>query len=416
MIRKFGAVILASLMLTGLWGCGTGTSPSISQSEKNSTASTSKKETEEKKNTSASVSKEESTEITAVLGDKQEGLDVDRSRVFDIFANINVGWNIGNTLDATGGGNTVNAETSWGNPKVTQELIDGVADKGFNAIRIPVTFANHLGPAPDYTIREDWLNRVKEVVDYCVNRDLYIVLDTHHETDSWLKVDPDNQDALCAELAAIWTQIAETFKDYDEKLMFEGMNEPRMKGSSKEWSGGTVKEQVVINAMNEAFVNAVRATGGNNSDRILIICSYGHCPDNLPLKNLNVPADPNVAVAVHMYDPYLFTYVASGDYSTWNGSKKGDISGRFKSVKTNLIDKGIPVIITETGAQFKDNTDDIVRWIGDYMGIMDEYNVKCFVWDNNIYKGQGEKFGLYNRLKKEWYNETIADAYVNHGK
>ena len=436
MCKKKSSLILTALVLAAmLSGCGnkeTSTTTmglgrntsSVSSSVefgKNSTVSVATASTETEVSVSTETKAENETETSSetsieVADNKKGDEQVDRSRVTDILSNINIGWNIGNTLDATGGGNTLDAETSWGNPRVTQELIDAVADKGFNAIRIPVTFANHLGPAPDYTINPEWLNRVKEVVDYCVSRDLYIILDTHHETEYWLKIDPNNTEALCSELAAIWTQLANFFADYDEKLMFEGMNEPRMKGSAKEWSGGTREEHVVINAMNKAFVDAVRATGGKNADRILIICGYGTSAEGDALKDLEIPSDANIAVAVHMYTPYFFTYIADGSYSNWDGSHKGDITGAVKNVETNLLDKGIPVVVTETGCQYKGNTDDILRWIDDYMGIMDDRGMKCFVWDNNIYNGNGEKFGLISRYTKQWYNEAIADAYVNHAK
>ncbi|MCR5278667.1 MAG: glycoside hydrolase family 5 protein [Lachnospiraceae bacterium] len=441
MIKKSGAFILASLLAFGCMACGSGSSVTTSVSDlprvsidstvefgKNSTVGVA--ETKSETSTEASVSVETSTETTAStetvneaqtstesIDDTNKGdTQVDRSRVFDILSQINIGWNIGNTLDATGGGNTLDAETSWGNPRVTQELIDAVADKGFNAIRVPVTFANHLGPAPDYTINPEWLGRVKDVVDYCVARNLYIILDTHHETNYWLKTEPANQDALCAELAAIWTQLAECFKDYDEKLMFEGMNEPRKVGSAKEWSGGTREERVVINAMNKAFVDAVRATGGNNSDRVLIICGYGTSAERDALNELEIPEDGNIAVAVHMYTPYFFTYIADGSYSNWDGSKKNDITGAVKNVEDALLSKGIPVVVTEMGCQYKENTEDILRWIADYMGVMGEKGMKCFVWDNNIYNGNGEKFGLISRYTRQWYNEAIVDAYVSHAK
>ncbi len=433
MKKKALIMTMTLALVTGLFaGCGSeavsssasvSSKTEISKEVKSETSTSAKASTETKSSTetsseaSTSTTTETSTKTsTDTSSNNQEAYNVDRSRVLEILSNINIGWNLGNTLDATGGGNSVNAETSWGNPKTTQEIVDTVNDRGFNAIRIPVTFANHLGPAPEYTISADWLARVKEVVDYAVNDGMYIILDTHHETNYWLKTDPNNEAALCEELAAIWKQVAEAFKDYDEKLMFEGMNEPRMAGSAKEWSGGTPAERKLINAMNKAFIDAVRATGGNNAERVLIICTYGHNSDEPTLKDLEIPSDPNIAVALHTYTPYFFTYVADGSYSVWNGSKKNDITWQYNNIKKYLIDKGIPVVITETGAQFKDNTEDIVRWVGDYVGTLDQDGVKCFIWDNNIYHGSGEKFGLLNRSLLKWYNDDIVDAYVNHAK
>ena len=236
MKKKALIMTMTLALVTGLFaGCGSeavsssasvSSKTEISKEVKNETSTSAKASTETKSSTetsseaSTSTTTETSTKTsTDTSSNNQEAYNVDRSRVFEILSNINIGWNLGNTLDATGGGNSVNAETSWGNPKTTQEIVDTVNDRGFNAIRIPVTFANHLGPAPEYTISADWLARVKEVVDYAVNDGMYIILDTHHETNYWLKTDPNNEAALCEELAAIWKQLAEAFKDYDEKLI-----------------------------------------------------------------------------------------------------------------------------------------------------------------------------------------------------
>lgn len=344
----------------------------------------------------------------------QEPFVCDRSEVFELLSHINIGWNLGNTLDAHGAGNSLKAETYWGNPTTTQEMIDAVKAKGFNAIRIPVTFAEHVSKDGKYTINEEWLNRVQEVVDYAVKADMYILLDTHHEPDFWLKPDSDHEDAAIAELSAIWTQVAERFKDYDRKLIFEGMNEPRIKGSANEWNGGTPGERKVIEKLNNAFVNAVRATGGNNETRVLVICAYGNNAGYNILKELKIPEDNNIAVAVHMYTPYQFTYDTDGGYSSWDSSLKASILSTLKQIDRYLIQKDVPVLVTEFGATNKDNTADVVNWIEDYLGAMNEYNIKCFWWDNNIYDQPGEKFAIFDRRELTWYNETVADALISN--
>ena len=152
---------------------------------------------------------------------------------------LKIGWNLGNTLDATGGtkNDPLSAETSWGNPKTTEDMIKAVKEKGFNVIRVPVTWTGHLGDAPDYKINEEWLNRVQEVVNYVINNDLYCIINMHHE--DWHFPSYDNLEPAKAELVAIWKQIAARFEGYDEHLIFEGMNEPRMVNTPSEWTGGT---------------------------------------------------------------------------------------------------------------------------------------------------------------------------------
>lgn len=340
---------------------------------------------------------------------------VDRSGVFELFSHMTVGWNLGNTFDAFGIGNTLDTETYWGNPSTTQEMIDEISKQGINTVRIPVTWAEHVGSAPDYTIDEKWLGRVQEVVDYCFEDGMYVILDTHHEPEYWLSLAEGDMENTKAELAAIWTQVAERFKDYDEHLLFEGMNEPRTKGSANEWNGGTGPERMAVNELNGIFIDAVRAVGGENADRCLIICTYGNNASTASLQNLEIYDDPNIAVAVHLYTPYFFTYDAEdGGYSEWDGSKKSDITGTLRMLNSTMIQRGMPVIVTEFGAVNKGNTQEVVKWLEDYLGAMNEYGIKCVWWDNGNYTNQGEKFAIFDRRKLTWFSQEIADALVEY--
>lgn len=340
---------------------------------------------------------------------------VDRSDVFELFSQMTVGWNLGNTFDAIGAGNSLSSETYWGNPVTTRDMIDAIAAQGFNTIRIPVSWGEHVGEAPEYKIDDEWLARVEEVVGYCLDDGMYVVLDTHHETDSWFSLQEDELDQTKAELEAVWTQLAERFKDCDRHLLFEGMNEPRTPGSASEWSGGTAKERVAVNALNQIFVDAVRAVGGNNADRCLIICTYGHNASAAAMRELKVPDDPNIAVAVHLYTPYFFTYDPdSGSVYNWDGTLQSDIDYTLEQIDIQLLRKGVPVIVTEFGAVNKGNTDEVIKWIGDYLGAMNAYGLKCIWWDNGIYTGSGELFGIFDRRNLTWFSQEIADALVKN--
>lgn len=361
-------------------------------------------------------------ETTAQPQDEQEGSDtfqnteqpeVDRSAVFELFSHMTVGWNLGNTFDSIGAGNSLKSETYWGNPKTTKEMIDEISKQGINTIRIPVTWAEHVGPGPDYPISEEWLDRIEEVVDYCLEDGMYVILDTHHEPDYWMLLDGEHLDDTKAELAAIWTQVAERFKDRDEHLLFEGMNEPRTKGSANEWSGGTGLERVAVNELNGIFIDAVRATGGNNGNRCLIICTYGNNASVAALQNLKIYDDANIAVAVHMYTPYFFTYDPDeGSILEWDGSLKSEISGTARLLDSFLIKEGVPVIITEFGAVNKEKPEEVIKWLEDYLETMNGYGIKCIWWDNGNYTYKGEKFAIFNRKKLTWYSQDIADALV----
>ena len=177
----------------------------------------------------------------------------------EITSEMGFGWNLGNTFDATGGNksNVYSQETSWGNPKVTQELIKAVHDRGFKTIRIPVTWNNQLSKDGSYTINPDVLARVKEVVDYAYDLDMYIIINLHHE--AWINTSKlsSNYESIGKELEAVWSQIADCLADYDQHLIFEGMNEPRLAGTDIEWSGDQAAYDA-INYLAQVFAYTIR--------------------------------------------------------------------------------------------------------------------------------------------------------------
>lgn len=235
----------------------------------------------------------------------------------DITQNMTIGWNIGNSLDATGYGSS--QETSWGNPTVTQELIDAVKAKGFNTIRIPTTWYPNVTTTTDengkpvYTISEQWLQRVKEVVDYAYKQDMYVILNLHHE--EWINRSdfPTAYEEMSERLKQMWLQIAAYFKDYDQHLIFEGMNEPRQTGASYEWQGNAECYEVV-NKLDNDFVETVRSVESPyQNTRLLMIPSYAASAYASSYSSLDVPDDDYVAVSLHAYTPYAFA-MGGGDH------------------------------------------------------------------------------------------------------
>lgn len=417
-------VIAAMTLSSVLGGCsfgekesGVSSSQQVEETEKSTETGQSAETSQSVEETrSSEQSIEESNTQESKTEEVKEPFVKDRSAAFALLSKIKIGWNLGNTLDAHGAGASVVSETFWGNPKTTQEMIDAVAAQGFNAIRIPVTYAEHLGKGPDYKVTEQWMNRVQEIVDYAINADMYVMLDTHHETDFWLKPAPENEEALVEELSALWKQVAERFRDYDERLIFEGMNEPRVKGSAAEWNGGTTQERKVVDRLNQAFVDTVRSTGGNNETRLLVICTYGNNPGYNIIKELQIPEDNNIAVAVHMYTPYYFTFAGSESafFDHWDGSQKDSIVSTVKQLEKYFIKNDVPVIVTEFGAVNKGNSEEIQKWAKDYLEVMNKYGIKCFWWDNNCFNTNGENFGLFNRKALSWYDKDLADALVEY--
>lgn len=365
----------------------------------------------------ASDSKEVTTEDEApavtVMGITERSDEMRDISAQELVAEMKAGWNLGNTLDAIDGSG-LGSETSWGNPKTTKEMIDAVCTKGFNSIRIPITWGNHVGDAPDYAIDPEWMTRVEEVVNYALDDGMFVLIDTHHE-EMWRIPDAEHIETVDAENIAIWKQIAEHFKDYGDHLVFEGLNEPRTKGSANEWSGGTEEERDYVNRLNKSFVDTVRATGGNNEKRLLLVTTYADSAENAAMKQLEIPEDGHIGVAIHAYTPYAFTFANGESYElfTWTGSKNSEIVNLIASLRNHYLSKGIPVLLTEYGAVNKsENTEDVAKWATAYVSSATSAGVPCFWWDNGIYNQDGEKFAIFDRKNLSWYREEVVDAII----
>lgn len=323
----------------------------------------------------------------------------------DLVAQMKVGWNLGNTMDATGGSG-LDAEVSWlPMPKYTDKtMIDMVKDAGFNVLRVPTTWGTHLDD--DYTIDPAWLDRVQEIVNYGIDNDMFVILNTHHE-EWYMPVESDVDEDL-KQLEAIWKQIAERFKGYDEHLIFEGVNEPRLRGDGAEWTG-TGESREIVNRYAKTFVETVRATGGNNADRCLMVTPYAASSSPTNMQALEIPEDSDkIIVSIHAYLPYSFALDTKGtDVYDPNDNSINDL---FNNIQTYFLDRDIPVIIGEFGSVNKDNLDDRVQCVTDYLTAAKEHGVPCVWWDNYARVGNGENFGLLNRGDYEWYFPEIMEA------
>lgn len=330
----------------------------------------------------------------------------------DIVKNMKIGWNLGNTFDCYDYKEYAkDGETAWGNPKTTKAMIDAVKAEGFNAVRIPVTWGEHLNGD---TIDEAWISRVNEVVDYVIDNDMYVILNVHHDDYIWIKPTKADEASVKAKYVKIWEQIANRFKNYDEHLLFEGLNEPRVIGGQDEWNAGTEEEREVINNLLAAFVETVRKTGGNNATRTLVITGHAAAMNETAIKAIKVPDDEHIIVSIHAYSPYNFALNEEGT-SSFTDADKAELDKNFDLIKTNFIDKGIPAIIGEFGSLDKNNTSDRVKHMEYYVKKAKEHGITCFIWDNGVVSGEG-KFGLLNRKDCTWYFKEIVDAAINAAK
>ncbi len=308
----------------------------------------------------------------------------------EIVAQMGLGWNLGNTFDANGGNqnNVYSQEQSWGNPKVTPELIHKVKEAGFKTIRIPVTWYRQLSKDGAYTINPAFLARVKEVVDMAYAEGLFVIINMHHE--EWLNIKnlDTNYVKIGEQLAAIWAQIADTFADYDQHLIFEGMNEPRMKGTASEWNG-TAEGIAAVNYLNQLFVETIRTNAkGHNGERALMIPGYAASSSSAVMSAIKIPqwngADAeNIIVAVHSYTPYDFCLAdTQTNFNKLFPSHTTQIDMIFYSIKGLFLNKGIPVVMGETGATNKDNPVARENWAY-YMGKQAaSFGVPIVIWDN----------------------------------
>ena len=354
----------------------------------------------------------------ALSGDTLKNADTEA-----ILEDMGLGWNLGNSLDATGGSG-LDTETSWSNPKTTQALIDKVKSLGFNTVRVPVSWGKHVS-GDNYTIDSAWLARVKEVVDYCYKNDMYVILNIHHDTKSSASASgagyyPRSSAYSSSEkfVTSVWSQAAEYFKDYDYHLIFETLNEPRLIGTGYEWwfnkwsIPSEVKDAIdCINKLNQKAVDTIRATGSNNRGRLIMCPGYDASIDGATVSGFKLPTDISgnknrIAVSVHAYSPYNFAMnVGSGSTSTYTSSIKSELRDLFSTLKSNFRDKGIPVVIGEFGSTDKNNTAERVKWATDYTALAKKNNIPCVLWDNNafaVYNGSSivlnsEYHGYINR-------------------
>lgn len=380
-ISRAAALLLAGVMTAAVAGCG-----------KNSDS--------EAKDTAKKWTELDQTQITEAMG---------------------LGWNLGNQLEASSGG--LPSETCWGNPEITKELIDTVKAQGFKTVRIPVSYLDMIGNGPDYKIDTDWLDRVQEVVDYVVDNDMFAIVNMHGDgyytvDHSWLLCaeDDDKQTEIKDKYGKVWTQIADRFKDYDQHLIFESMNEE----FNNDYGKPDEKAYDNINAYNQIFVDSVRATGSNNEKRWLLLPGWNTNIDYTAGDDYNfkIPTDKGckadgkrIMISVHYYDPFNFTIDENktaktqwGKYAVKNYDNWGQedyVDSQMALLNEKFVSQGYPVVIGEFGAQ--DKTEKFADY-NEFRRYWSEYLIKaakkngvvCVYWDNGYNGNKG--FGIINRF------------------
>lgn len=356
-----------------------------------------------------------------------EAVGLTGQSAFDITSQMVIGWNLGNSLDSTNDNLTMDSSPkkfamAWGNPEPTKELIEAVKNGGFNTIRIPTTWYQHLyldESTNTYKIDAKWLAYVKQFVDYAYDMDMFVILNVHHE--NWVNVakftDETYNDAS-KKLNDIWSCLAETFKDYDQHLVFEGMNEPRETNnpSNSEWGDGDANSWNYINRLNKVFVDAVRGQGSSyNKERLLMLPGYHAGNSVSTVRAIEIPENSgNVALSVHAYNPYFFcmdtSNMANHTYpgaSGYGSDYKTELQTMFNSYKSIIAEKNVPIVMGEFSASDFNNTDSRINWAKDYLSMAKDAGIPCVLWDNNVVadgnSDNGEAHGYIYRLTNTWY-------------
>ena len=343
-----------------------------------------------------------------------------------------VGWNLGNQFECSAPNqdgesieignpaNSINAETAWGNPRVTKEMIQAVKNAGFNAIRIPIRWQCHITNSDEMSIDQDWIDRIKEVVGWCLDNDLKVIINAHHE--KWLENYPTNayKQINCKKLGLLWNNIASAFADYDSRLAFAGTNEVQ-----DNWKVPTTENLEVQNAYNQTFVDAVRNTGGNNAKRHLIVQTYTCNPWYGINGGFDIPKDADgngnnyMSVEFHFYQPWSYagdcTYDYWGaDYKTAGKAPDEDeiwMTEFFEKAVNTWSKQGLGIVIGEWGVtdHYKSDSekDKVHANMTYYCNFLTkeahDRGFSTFVWDNNKFDNDTgrENYGIFDRSENK---------------
>jgi endoglucanase len=354
-------------------------------------------------------------------------------------AGLDAGYNLGNAFDgndtrAYNSATEMNYETSWawGNPKLTKENVTALKNAGFKTIRLPVSWHNHLTD-DKFTISKAWLDRYQTVVDWIVGEGMYVIVNIHHDDDvKYYYPDSKHLESSWEFMSAVWTQLTERFKNYDNHVIFESINEPRLKGTGNEWADTNGNNSAVNNSikvimeLNQRFVDLVRKTGGKNAERYLMVPSYAARLQNTIYSGFNIPKDTvkdKIIVSVHPYDPTGFVYSDKGGYQYTEKFNYGQSSSTailengYKALYEKFTKNGIPVLITEFGSRDKNNLQDRVNYAAYCTALAASYGINTILWDNaNFDPKAGESFAILDRKNNTFKYPDIAIALVKYAR
>jgi endoglucanase len=319
---------------------------------------------------------------------------------FDLVGEMGVGWNLGNSFDVTS-----KDKTQWGNPLPRTKTIDTVNAMGFKTLRIPVTWQFHQSSTAPYEIDIEYLGQIKEIVDAGLTLGMHVIINVHHD-ENWVVPSADRAPETLARLSSLWTQVATYFGSYNEQLIFETLNEPRIKNIPEEWSGGTPEGRAFLNDFYKAAVDAIRAAGGNNAQRHIMVPTWAASTVQVAMDDLVIPNnDPKVIVSLHTYFPWGFAGEANQDWGT--DADKQALEDEFDRIRQHwIVGQQRAVILGEWGTIDSNPLSSREEYAAFYAAQARERGLLTIVWDD------GGMFRMLNRNRLRWDYRTIAEAIV----
>jgi len=445
--RMLAAILSGIMVITGISACsGNAATSSENSSASTTTATTTTNTTKAETTAATTTTKAETTTTTAATTtttttatQKAEPAPAEtKGDSVQFSQNLMPGWNLGNQLEANSDGTP--SETAWGNPVITEKLIKQVKAQGFKSIRIPVSYLSKIGAGPNYTIDSKWLDRVQEVVDMCIDNGLYAIINVHGDgyysiKGGWLLCgkSASEQKTIKAKYEKVWEQIAKRFKNYDDHLVFESMNEV----FDDSYGNPTPEYYNNINAYNQIFVDTVRKAGGKNNSRYLLIPGWntdinfttGDCDTYTMEAKFVIPNDSRIMISVHYYTPWEFCGEEGYDtFYKWGDSVKKFVKRRqsetlvnrqFDKLYNAFIKNGYGVVIGEYGSNDKTSKDKSNTTYRAYFAEYVNYaahqrDIVTVYWDNGYNGNHG--FGLFDRTKCTVTQPEIIKGIINGAK
>lgn len=445
--RMLAAILSGIMVITGISACSGNAATSSENSSASTTTATTTTNTTKAETTAATTTTKAETTTTTVATttttttatqNPEPAPAETKGDSVQFSQNLMPGWNLGNQLESNSDGTP--SETAWGNPVITENLIKQVKAQGFKSIRIPVSYLSKIGAGPNYTIDSKWLDRVQEVVDMCINNGLYAIINIHGDgyysvKGGWLLCgEPaSEQKTIKAKYEKVWEQIAKRFKNYDDHLVFESMNE-EYDGT---YNNPNPEYYNNINAYNQIFVDTVRKAGGKNNNRYLLIPGWntdinfttGDCDTYTMEAKFVIPNDSRIMISVHYYTPWEFCGEEGYDtFYKWGDSVKKFVKRRqsetlvnrqFDKLYNAFIKNGYGVVIGEYGSidrTHKDKSNTTYRaYFAEYVNYAaHQRNIVTVYWDNG-YNGK-HGFGLFDRIKCTVTQPEIIKGIINGAK